>query len=66
MLLGRKQECAGMPIINEIDEENPQNSRTIDTDTGVYLKLDSYYLAESPSGKLFLDFSLSQCAASSV
>lgn len=27
-----------MPIINEIDEENPKNNRTIDTDTGVYLK----------------------------
>ena len=26
-----------MPIINEIDEENAQNSRTINTDTGVYL-----------------------------
>jgi len=35
-----------MPIINEIDEENPKNSRTIDTDTGVYLKLDFHHLRE--------------------
>lgn len=27
-----------MPIINEIDEENPKNNRTIDTDTGGYLQ----------------------------
>lgn len=27
-----------MPIINEIDEENPKNNRTIDTETGVYLQ----------------------------
>ena len=28
-----------MPIINEIDEQHPENNRTIDTDTGVYLKV---------------------------
>ncbi|MCP4181696.1 MAG: hypothetical protein GY761_00010 [Hyphomicrobiales bacterium] len=31
-----------MAIINEKDEQNPENSRTIDTDTGVYLKLDAH------------------------
>lgn len=41
-----------MPIVNEIDEQNPVNNRTIDTNTGVYLKLlgfdkrdrDSFFL----------------------
>lgn len=26
-----------MPIINQIDEANPKNNRTLDTETGVYL-----------------------------
>jgi len=29
-----------MPIINEIDEKDPKNSRTIDTETGVNLQFD--------------------------
>ncbi len=32
-----------MPIINEFDEENPKNSRTVDTETGIYLR----YLSEN-------------------
>ncbi len=32
------REAKAMPIINEIDEKNPENSRTVDTDTGVYLR----------------------------
>lgn len=27
-----------MPIVNIVDQESPKNNRTIDTDTGVYLK----------------------------
>ncbi len=31
-----------MVIINEKDEQNPKNSRTIDTDTGVFLEKTGY------------------------
>lgn len=35
-----------MTIVNEIDEENSKNNRTIDTETGVYLKETKYSAKE--------------------
>jgi len=31
-----------MPIINEIDEDNKKNNRTIDTETGIYLTVNAH------------------------